>query len=147
VLPDEGAFAAVEQGLSGTFFTGVTAALSGQGVGVTLPRFKIHGPTVSLVPQLKALGMTDAFSPDVADLTAMIPAGGVFISDVLHQAFVDVDESGTEAAAATAVIGVGLAIALPTVSVDVNRAFFFFIRDRATNTVLFVGREGDPTVE
>jgi serpin B len=66
---------------------------------------------------------------------------------VLHQAFVDVDESGTEAAAATAVIGVGLAIGTSPLKVVADRAFFFFIRDRATNTVLFVGREGDPTAQ
>lgn len=146
VLPDAGAFAAVEQGLSGPFYASVTAALKpSPAVELTLPRFKIHGPTVSLVPELKALGMTTAFG-SAADFTAMIPAGGISITDVLHQAFVDVDESGTEAAAATAVGG-GLSLAVPTVTVDVDRPFFFFIRDVATNTVLFVGREGDPTAE
>jgi len=90
--------------------------------------------------------MTDAFDPKLASFTPMIGAGGVHIGDVLHQAFVDVDESGTEAAAATAVIGVGLAANTnPFVDVVANRAFFFFIRDIASKTILFVGREGDPT--
>jgi serpin B len=69
---------------------------------------------------------------------------------VLHQAFLDVDESGTEAAAATAVIRAHDGVALqppPAVTVTVDHPFFFFIRDRATNTILFVGREEDPIVE
>jgi serpin B len=146
VLPDTGAYAAVEKGLSGTFFAGVTAALAPSGViELTLPSFKIHGSTISLAPQLQALGMSDAFDPSKANFTAMIPAGGTYIGDVLHQAFVDVDESGTEAAAATAVVGLGAAAPVPGVTVTVDHPFFFFIRDRASNTVLFVGREGDPT--
>jgi serpin B len=150
VLPDEGSFSAVEQQLSPTFYANVLSSLNEQDlVELTLPKFTIHGATVSLVPELKALGMTDAFAPGVADFKAIVP-GDVFIHDVLHQAFVSVDESGTEAAAATAVVGGGLAIATPpppTVTVDVNRPFFFFIRDVASGTVLFVGREGDPTAQ
>ncbi len=99
------------------------------------------------MPELKGLGMVDAFDSTKADFTAMIPAGGTYIGDVLHQAFVDVDETGTEAAAATGVIGVGLAIETPTVTVTMDHPFFFFIRDVATNTILFVGREGDPTAQ
>jgi len=148
VLPDAGAYSAVEQGLSGAFYASVTAALARTGiVELTMPKFTIHGSTISLVPALTALGMTDAFSPSVADFTAMIPAGGTYISDVLHQAFVDVDETGTEAAAATGVIGVGSAAPVPTVTVKADHPFFFFIRDIASNTVLFVGREGDPTAQ
>jgi serpin B len=149
VLPDSGAYASVEAALSGKLFDDVTGALSGNyTINLTMPSFTFHGASVSLVPELKALGMTDAFSADKADFTAMVPAGGVYISDVIHQAFIDVDESGTEAAAATGVIGVGESVATsppPEVTVDVDRAFFFFIRDVGTNTVLFVGREDDPT--
>ena len=88
--------------------------------------------------------MVDAFNRN-ADFTSMIPAGGVSVSDVLHQAFVDVDESGTQAAAATAVLIGPTSVVVEGVNVEVNRAFFFFIRDLATNAVLFVGRENDPT--
>jgi len=148
VLPDTGAYAAVEAGLSGKLMDDVTSGLSGgYGIQLQMPSFKIHGGTVSLVPELKALGMTDAFDPSTADFTAMIPAGGIFIGDVLHQAFVDVDESGTEAAAATAVIGVGTAAPSKQVTVTVDHSFFFFIRDVASNSILFVGREDDPTAQ
>jgi serpin B len=145
VLPDAGAFGAIEAGLSGAFFDAVTQELSPALVDVTMPKFKIHGPSVSLVSDLESLGMVDAFDASRADFTAMIPAGGVYISDVVHQAFVDVDESGTEAAAATAVVGTTDGVARAPTQIDVNRAFFFFIRDLATNTVIFVGRENDPT--
>jgi serpin B len=135
----------VEKGLTGSFYADVTGALSFAEGTLTMPRFKIDGGSVNLVPALKSLGMTDAFVPDKADFTNMIPAGGDYITFVIHQAFVDVDESGTEAAAATAV-GIGtLAIPTNTFSVTLDRPFFFFIRDIASNTVLFVGRESDPT--
>ena len=66
---------------------------------------------------------------------------------MLHQAFVDVDESGTVAAAATAVIGEGASVAMPVINITLDHPFFFFIRDVATNTILFAGCEGDPTAQ
>ena len=144
VLPDAGKFASVEAGLSGDFVTGVFAGLQGQEVDVTLPKFGIHGGTISLKPQLQKLGMVAAFDAAQADFSAM-SSEHLWVGDVLHQAFVKVDESGTEAAAATAVTMLGGA-APPTnlVHFDVNRPFLFFIRDIPTNTVLFVGRVLDP---
>jgi serpin B len=153
VLPNDGAFAAVEQGLTGSFYTSVTAALAapGGGIDLTMPGFKIHGPTVSLKPALQALGMTDAFDASLANFTAMSALKPLYIFDVVHQAYLNVDGSGTEAAAATGVITGTLTIELPPppppVTVTLDHPFFFFIRDIATNTVLFVGREGDPTAD
>ena len=146
ILPNAGAYATVEASLGESLFAEVTSSLSYNApIDLVFPSFKIHGGSISLVSELQALGMTDAFQPS-ADFTSMIPAGGVYISDVVHQAFVDVDESGTEAAAATAVVAVGeVSSATQPISVTVNHAFFFFIRDIATNTILFVGRENDPT--
>jgi serpin B len=145
VLPDEGQYAAVEKELTASLYADVIQGLSPAEGTLTMPRFQIHGASVNLVPALKSLGMTDAFNADKADFTKMIPAGGAYVTFVIHQAFVDVDESGTEAAAATAV-GIGtLAASTNTFSVALDRPFFFFIRDLASNTVLFVGRESDPT--
>jgi serpin B len=149
VLPDTGALSAVEGGLGGSFFTHVTSQLSSNySINLTIPKFTIHGASVSLVPMLQGLGMKDAFEAGTANFDAMIPGGGTYISDVIHQAFIDVDESGTVAAAATGVIGTA-SIARETidVTVDVNRTFFLFIRDVATNTILFAGREDDPTAQ
>jgi serpin B len=144
VLPDAGKFASVEAGLSGDFVTGVFAGLQGQNVDVTLPKFSIHGGTISLKSQLQKLGMVDAFDAAAADFSAM-SSEHLWVGDVLHQAFVNVDESGTEAAAATAVTMLGGAANPDTVvHFDANRPFLFFIRDIPTNTVLFVGRVLDP---
>ena len=102
---------------------------------------------VKLNSDLESLGMTDAFGGK-ADFTPIVPAGRIYIEWVIHQAFVDVDENGTQAAAATVVSFVDSAVSVtPPPEVDLNRTFFFFIRDIATNTLLFVGREDDPTAQ
>jgi serpin B len=78
-----------------------------------------------------------------ADLSGMSTHEHLEISDVVHQAFIALDEDGTEAAAATAVIGVGtsLPITPPTkVVLTIDKPFVFFIRDDRTGTVLFTGR-------
>jgi serpin B len=69
----------------------------------------------------------------------------LFISDVLHKAFVSVDEKGTEAAAATAVIMKLTAMPAEPVRMDVNRPFVFLIRDIETGAILFMGRVLDPS--
>ena len=70
--------------------------------------------------------------------------GGLFIQDVVHQAFVAVDEKGTEAAAATAVI-VGETSAPPPATLAIDRPFVFAIIDRPTGATLFIGRVLDPS--
>lgn len=68
----------------------------------------------------------------------------LLIQDVLHKAFVSVDEEGTEAAAATAVV-VGVTSMPPSVTMVVDAPFIFLIRDRVSGTVLFLGRVLDPS--
>jgi serpin B len=147
VLPAAGQFASVEKGLSGTFASGVFSGLQAAGVTLSLPKFTIHAPTFSIAKRLQALGMTDAFNNEKANFTGMLSSteGPLWLADVVQQAFVAVDENGTQAAAATAVIGVGNAAPGLEATVDVNRPFFFIIRDIPTNTALFVGRVMDPT--
>jgi serpin B len=70
----------------------------------------------------------------------------LFIQDVLHKAFVSVDEAGTEAAAASAVIVGVTSVPANPVEVEINRPFIFLIRDIATGTVLFVGRVLNPNL-
>ena len=69
----------------------------------------------------------------------------LFISEVIHKAFVSVDEAGTEAAAATAVVIAESAMPEEPVAFTVDRPFPFLIRDMETGTVLFVGRVVDPS--
>ena len=97
----------------------------------------------SLTEMLKRMGMVDAL-PD-ADFSGMTGANDLFISDVLHKAFVAVDEEGTEAAAATAVImDLSAAIAEKPIEMKLDRPFFFVIRDNATGTILCVGSVLNP---
>jgi len=139
VLPQHGQLPQVEQGLDGGFVSSVFSSLGTKPVNVTMPKFAIKGATISLAKQLGKLGMTDAFDPNKANFSALTEEP-VFISDVLHQAYVSVDENGTQAAAATAVVGAGSAAPQNPVTFTVDRPFFFVIRDIPTNSVLFVGR-------
>jgi serpin B len=112
---------------------------------VTLPRFKMTSE-FSLAKQLASMGMKDLFSMG-ADLSGMRRDGGLFISDAIHKAFVEVNEEGTEAAAATAIIARPTAAAVNPRPIPVFRAdhpFAFTIRDRRNGSVLFMGRVADP---
>ncbi len=110
-------------------------------VELFLPRFRMEYER-ELKDDLAALGMVDAFSPGKADLTRLSPVD-LWISSVLQKALVEVTEEGTEAAAATVVIGVTSAPP-PPVTVRADRPFLFFIRERLTGAILFVGKLAHP---
>jgi serpin B len=109
-------------------------------VAVSIPRFEMTWGTEELKGALRKLGMASAFDPGTADFSGMSEGGGLFIGYVLHKAFIEVNEEGTEAAAATAV-GM-LKASMPTVF-RADRPFVFAIRDRGTGSVLFLGRVTD----
>ncbi len=115
--------------------------ISEQGIHLSLPKFSFSSD-VPLDETLKRLGIRSAYRPD-ADFSGMTAGGGLFVATVQHEAFIEVDEEGTEAHAAT---GVGMAASHgPTVRVD--KPFLFVIRDRPTGAILFVGRVTDPSAE
>lgn len=120
------------------------ARLSSTKVDVYLPRFKLE-KDVSLNEKLKSLGMTDAFDAAKADFSGMAPGNQLYITSVIHKAFVEVNEEGTEAAAATAVV-VGLKSAAPDrpVVFRADHPFIFLIRDNRSGGILFMGRLVDP---
>ena len=89
------------------------------------------------------MGMPIAFSYE-ADFSGMTGNYDLTIGDVLHKAFVSVDESGTEAAAATAVVMRLTAAPAEPVTVTVDSPFIFLIRDIETDAILFVGRVMNP---
>jgi serpin B len=109
-------------------------------VGVTIPKFSMT-IRFRLKQVLSAMGMPSAFSAGQADFSGMTGSGNVWIDDVFHKAFVEVNEEGTEAAAAT---GVGGPTSGPPGFVA-NHPFIFVIYDNVTGSVLFMGRVIDPS--
>jgi serpin B len=100
----------------------------------------------SLADALRALGMPIAFDRSRADFSGITAAEQLVIADVIHQANIDVDEKGTEAAAATAVVmETTSAPAEEPVTVRADRPFLFLLRDLPTGAVLFLGRVSDPS--
>ena len=96
--------------------------------------------TASLAEILPAMGMDLAFTGGAADFSGMTGNPEFYISDVVHQAFVSVDEHGTEAAGATAVIMMRTSNGGETPTVTFDRPFVFMVRDNETGAVLFMGR-------
>jgi serpin B len=93
--------------------------------------------------------MTDAFDPDRADFSGMDDARDLYISLILHKAFISVDENGTEAAAATAVVMEAMAMPgnpVQPMEFNADHPFIFLIRDNPTGTILFLGRVINPAV-
>jgi serpin B len=145
VLPEAGRFSEIRDALSDTWLTGVrAAATTDREIQVSVPKFGFTWGTTSLTPALRALGMTDAFEYPTADFSGIEPTRELYVSDVFHQAFIAVDEHGTEAAAATAVVLTAGAIPDPPVPFTVDRPFIFFIHD-STDVILFAGQVVDPS--
>jgi serpin B len=141
LLPASGQFEAFEEALDVEQANAIINALRGKEVVLTMPKFEFDSE-FSLRETLAALGMPIAFSGD-ADFSGMTGTRELYIADVVHKAFVSVDEAGTEAAAATAVVMEMSAIP-ETVEVTIDRPFIFFIRDIETGAILFVGRILNP---
>jgi serpin B len=143
LLPDVGEFPAIEAALAPAEVDSLLRSMNWRLVSVEMPRFSFSS-TYSLGKTLAEMGMRVAFTPD-ADFSGMAGANPVILSEVFHEAFIDVNEEGTEAAAATAVIAVGAGPMEPPAPVNftVDRPFLFLIRDMQTGTILFVGRVTD----
>jgi serpin B len=123
----------------------ITGALSEQQVMLGLPKFGTESQ-LGLGDVLAALGMPTAFNADTADFSGMTAADRLYISAVIHQANIDVDEKGTEAAAATAVMMAAGAAPAPPVEMTVDRPFIYALRDMETGAILFLGRITEPAV-
>lgn len=144
VLPAEGALDGVSAVVAGGALQSVLGAPRPMPVQLTLPKWRFH-TQAPLGDVLTALGMPTAFDPARADFGAMTRQERLFIAAVLHEAFIAVDEEGTEAAAATAVVMDTTSVPLYR-EVVVDRPFLFVVHDVEHLTPLFVGRVSDPTV-
>jgi len=143
ILPDEGRFEDVESSLDYETASAILSGLQPTSVTLALPKFKFESE-FGLADQLAALGMPDAFDPGKADFSGMTERDDLYISAVVHKAFVAVDEKGTEAAAATAVIVGATSAPMFDVTLTIDRPFIFLIRDVPTGQILFVGRVLNP---
>jgi len=144
VVPDSGTLSAFESSLDATKLGAIVAGLTQQRVLLGMPRFRTETKQ-DLESLLQALGMNSAFVFGQADFSGMDGTHNLYISKVIHKAFIDVAEKGTEAAAATAVVmKVGMA-APAGISIDADRPFLYFLRDQPTGAVIFMGRVLDPS--
>ncbi|MBN2358496.1 MAG: serpin family protein [Deltaproteobacteria bacterium] len=139
VVPAAGRFDEIEAGLDSAKVDQIVDGLALENVALTLPKWSFSSD-FSLKTALTELGMGEAFAG--ADFSGMTGTRELFISEVVHQAKVSVDERGTEASAGTAVI---IQAGLP-VTVTVDRPFVFMIRDLETRAILFVGRVLNPAL-
>ncbi|MHC4744292.1 MAG: serpin family protein [Planctomycetota bacterium] len=148
ILPGKvGALASVERDLTSGRLKSVLEQLRKSDVSVYLPKFKMTTETIALKGILKEMGMTDAFSERLADFSGMEPKKELFIWKVLHKAFVEVNEEGTEAAAASAVVMKLKSMPPPVPVFRADRPFVFMIRDNRSGSILFLGRVMNPAIE
>jgi len=141
-VPSDGYFEVFEEAMDAEQVSTIVNAMEQRHVALTMPKFEFES-AFKLKPALVAMGMPVAFSAE-ADFSGMTGARDLYIAEVVHKAFVSVDEAGTEAAAATAVIMKVSALPSEPVEVNVNRPFIFLIRDIETDAILFLGRVVDP---
>jgi serine protease inhibitor len=135
---------ALESNLTADKLSGWTSGLGRQRVTVTLPKFKMTA-SFPLAKPLKSMGLTDAFSSQRADFSGMDGhPHWLFVDSVAHKAFIEVNESGTEAAAATAVIMLETGAPKQPRVFNADHPFLFLIRETATGSILFLGRVTEP---
>lgn len=129
---------AIAEGMTASAWADLAAKFTEREVDLYLPKIKLEYER-TLNDDLKALGMVQAFLPDVANFTAMSPRGDLFVSSVKQKTFVDIYEEGTEAAAVTTVTMAPTSMpVIPVMRVD--RPYLFAIRERFSGTILFVGK-------
>ena len=129
------------------YYQEIIEGLQSTDVHLSLPKFKMD-LQLELRSTLSQMGMPLAFSPDGADFSGMTGSRDLYISKVIHQAFVNVDEKGTEAAAATAVVMEMTAIRNPAEPkiFNANHPFIFLIKDNTTGSILFMGKIMKPEI-
>jgi serpin B len=146
----------LEREMSGRTYDDCLKKMRTRTVQVHLPKFKMTPAAIDLGTQLKSLGMSLAFDEDRADFSGInghVPPHeeALYISSVLHKAFVEVNEEGTEAAAATAFKMTGCGSAQPEnpkfCEFIADHPFIFAIREKKSGVILFLGRVTNPTLE
>jgi len=142
LLPKRGHMGDVEAQLSAERLGEWVDMMEGAAVNVYLPRFTFE-TKYFMMEDLAEMGMPTAFT-DAADFSGMTGNRELFIDKVIHQAYIEVNEEGTEAAAATGV-SMRLSAAMPGEVFRADHPFIFLIRDMDTGVILFMGRVTDPS--
>ena len=132
-----------EEMLTAEKLSGWLADLGKREVIVSIPKFK-QTSQFGLADVFGSMGMGDAFSPAKADFSGMTGGRELFISAVVHKAYVDVNEEGTEAAAATGVAMKLTSVAPKATVFRADHPFLFLIRDNSSGSILFIGRMMKP---
>ena len=143
LLPEQGGLESLEAGLDIITLQAHLMDIRTEDVHVWLPKWE-NTSEYGLTQVLRVMGMEPAFGPE-ADFSAMDAEGGFALSEVVHKAFVAVDEHGTEAAAATGAVMVTSAMPTPPKEFRADHPFVYLIRDRESGVILFMGRMADPT--
>lgn len=143
MLPRKHELGTLESLLDTLHVSSWTKNLSPQKVNLFMPRFLLE-TKYTLNTILSDMGMASAFSDQQADFSGMDSKSNLFISKIIHQAFIEVNEEGTEAAAATGVMMETME-ARPVPEFRCDHPFIFMIKDSRTNLLLFMGRVYDPS--
>lgn len=143
IMPSEGDFEKFENAMDETLLEDIAANTSPVAMHLSLPKFSFDFNLV-MNETLRKMGMVHPFSEGGADFSGIDGTSDLFISQVVHKAYVAVDEEGTEAAAATGADMKITSYTSPPVKVDICHPFIFLICDKETETILFIGRMLDP---
>jgi serpin B len=143
MLPKADQFKTFEAALTSQQVDTILGSLQSNEVNLTMPKFTVESE-FNLKKTLSDLGMPLAFDESQADFSGIDGQKDLYISDVVHKAYVTVDEKGTEAAAATGIVVSTSAMPAKIYDVTLNHPFIFFIRDIQTGAILFIGRVLNP---
>ena len=147
ILPnDRDGIGSLESGVSAGQMAQWKQSMQSHEVNVFMPKFTME-TSYSLPAYLSSLGMVDVFDDSLADLSGIAPVepNGLYVSEAIHKAYVDVNEVGTEAAAITAVVLDFTSAQPPPPMFIANHPFIFIIQDDESGAILFMGRLSDPT--
>jgi serpin B len=141
ILPKDGS----KPSLSKELFQKIDDGFEKYSVTLKMPKFKFTSNPMSLIESMKKLGMSRAFS-NKADFSKISKNADLYISDILHKTFIEVDEYGTEAAAATAVLikTTGIIEGVLSANMTIDKTFTYMIIDEPTKQILFLGEMAEP---
>ena len=146
IVPDPGQFEAFEAALDWPMLQTILNGMHRADLHLRMPKFTFSS-RLDLADTLGAMGMLDAFTPQEANFSGMDGKQVLSIDSVIHQAFIAVDETGTEAAASTVIEIEATTEAFESeiIVLTIDRPFIFIIRDLSSGQILFIGRVLDPT--